>query len=112
MELGDSGVACGSNLLILKDAVLVWRADLGREPRIPQKLSKSQEILICKTCYWAYPESYRHIAMRDIRRLDLFWSGEEVADYEILLEEAAKLQEEAHEYVKNVLHSHFKKKSS
>ena len=69
-------------------------------------------ILACKTCYWAYPESYNHIAMRDIRRLDLLWSGEEVADYETLIEEAAKVQEEAPEYVKNVLRRHFKKKGS
>lgn len=73
---------------------------------------KLKEISTCKTCYWAYPESYRHIAMRDIRRLDLIWSGEEVADYEILIEEAAKVQEKAPEYVKNVLRNHFKKKSS
>lgn len=50
--------------------------------------------------------------MRDIRRLDLFWSGEEVADYEILIEEAARVQKKAPEYVKNILRSHFKKKSS
>jgi hypothetical protein len=73
---------------------------------------KLKELSACKTCYWAYPESYKHIAMRDIRRLDLLWSGEEVADYEILIEEAAKVQEEAPEYVKNVLRGHFKKKSS
>ncbi len=51
------------------------------------------------------PESYKHIAMRDIRRLDLLWSGEEVADYEVLIEEAAKVQEDAPEYVKKVLRS-------
>ena len=73
---------------------------------------KIKGLLACKTCYWAYPESYNHIAMRDIRRLDLLWSGEEVADYETLIEEAAKVQEEAPEYVKNVLRRHFKKKGS
>lgn len=73
---------------------------------------KEKEITSCQTCYWAYPESYKHIATRDIRRLDLLWAEEEVAEYEILLEEAAKVQEEAPEYVKNVLRSHFKNKSS
>lgn len=73
---------------------------------------KNKEILACKTCYWAYPESYKHIAMRHIRRLDLLWSGDEVADYERLIEEAAKVQKKAPEYVKNVLRSHFKKKGS
>ncbi len=62
---------------------------------------KAKEISSCRTCYWAYPESYKHIAMRDIRRLDLLWVEEEVAEYDLLLEEAAKVQEEAPEYVKN-----------
>ena len=73
---------------------------------------KVKKISSCQSCYWAYPELYKHIATRDIRRLDLLWAGEEVAEYEILLKEAAKVQEEAPEYVKNVLRSHFKNKSS
>jgi hypothetical protein len=73
---------------------------------------KLKEVFTCKTCYWAYPESYQHIAMRDIRRLDLLWTGEEVADYEILIKEAAKVQQDAREYVKSVLRSQLKKKSN
>ncbi len=73
---------------------------------------KSKEIEACKSCYWAFPESYNHIAMRDIRRLDLLWSGEEVAEYDKLINEAAKLKEDASEYVKNVLCNHLSKKSS
>lgn len=73
---------------------------------------KDKDISACQSCYRAYPESYTHIAKRDIRRLDLLWSGEEVADYELLVEEAARVQEEAPEYVKKVLRSHFKRKSS
>lgn len=73
---------------------------------------KNKDILICKTCYWAYPESYKHIAMHDIRRLDLLWSGTEVKDYEKLIKEATKIQEKVPEYVKKVLRNHFKKRSS
>jgi len=73
---------------------------------------KGKDVSACQSCYWAYPESYKHIAMRDIRRLDLLWSGEEVTEYETLIEEASKVQEEAPEYVKNVLRNHFKNKSS
>ena len=71
-----------------------------------------KEISICESCYWAYPESYNHIAMRDIRRLDVLWAGEEVAEYDRLREEAAKVQEETPEYVKEVLRNHFKGKGS
>ena len=40
---------------------------------------------ICKRCYWAYPEDYDHVAMKDIRRLDLVWQGKEVKDYDALI---------------------------
>jgi hypothetical protein len=73
---------------------------------------KNKETSACVNCYWASPESYKHIAMRDIRRLDLLWSGDEVADYETLLKEAENAQEALPAYVKNVLHSHFKNKKS
>nr|VFJ91506.1 MAG: Helix-turn-helix domain [Candidatus Kentron sp. H]VFJ99951.1 MAG: Helix-turn-helix domain [Candidatus Kentron sp. H] len=73
---------------------------------------QKRDIDTCKSCYWAYLESYTHIATRDIRRLDLLWSGEETAEYDLLIEEAARAQEKAPEYVKNVLRNHFKRKSS
>lgn len=68
-----------------------------------------KDVATCQSCYWAYPESYTHIAMRDIRRLDLLWSDEEVSEYNLLKEESKKVQEEAPEYVKNVLRNHFKR---
>lgn len=67
---------------------------------------KKKEMATCSDCYWAYPESYRHIATRDIRRLDLLWSGEDVAVYDTLIKEAEKVKEELPEYVKNVLRKH------
>jgi hypothetical protein len=39
---------------------------------------------ICRTCYWAFPEDYSHVAMQDIRRIDIIWSGEEVEEYDRL----------------------------
>lgn len=69
---------------------------------------QEKEVSVCQSCYWAFPESYTHIATRDIRRLDLLWSGEEIAEYDILIDEAAKVEEEAPEYVKNVLRNHFR----
>ena len=73
---------------------------------------KSKELESCKTCYWAYPESYSHIAMRDIRRLDLLWTEEEIVEYEALIKEVKGVKENAPEYVKNVLRNHFKNKCS
>ena len=33
---------------------------------------------ICRTCFWAFPEAYAHIAMEDIRRTDIVWRGSDV----------------------------------
>jgi hypothetical protein len=43
---------------------------------------------ICKTCFWASPENYEHIAETLSRRVELVWSGQEVAQYEKLKTEA------------------------
>jgi hypothetical protein len=32
---------------------------------------------ICKACYWAFPESYKHVAMQPERRVDVVWQGDE-----------------------------------
>jgi hypothetical protein len=58
---------------------------------------------ICLSCYWAYPEKYSHVAMRQIRRVDLIWQGEEVAQYDKLKSDAAKSSLEIPQFVKAVL---------
>ncbi len=58
---------------------------------------------ICLSCYWAFPENYQHVAMRQIRRIDLIWQGEEVAQYDKLKSDAAKTGLEIPLFVKNVL---------
>lgn len=44
----------------------------------------------CRACYWAFPESYTHVAMVEVRRVDLQWDGAEVAVYDRLAYEAKK----------------------
>jgi hypothetical protein len=51
---------------------------------------KTKDHSICEKCYWGSPEIYSHIATENIRRLDLGWSGKEIADYD-----SAKKQAEA-----------------
>ena len=58
---------------------------------------------ICLSCYWAYPEKYNHVAMRQIRRIDLVWQGEEVAQYDQLKADAAKSGLEIPQFVKDIL---------
>ena len=45
--------------------------------------------VICRSCYWAYPEDYSHVAMKQIRRLDLIWEDESVSQYDKIRENAA-----------------------
>jgi hypothetical protein len=37
---------------------------------------------ICGDCYWAFPETYQHVAMQDERRVDVVWQGEETRQYD------------------------------
>ncbi len=61
---------------------------------------------VCSTCYWASPEEYSHVAMQEIRRVDIVWKGEEVKDYDRLKEKTQKLQKDLPSYVKKILNDH------
>lgn len=58
---------------------------------------------ICKTCYWASPEDYTHIAMRESRRVDVVWNEKETADYDALKKQADAKRQMMPEYVKEIL---------
>lgn len=57
----------------------------------------------CATCYWASPESYKHIAMQDARRLDLVWLGTETHVYDELRDSADAAKEPMPAHVKRIL---------
>ena len=61
---------------------------------------------ICQRCYWAFPESYDHIAMRQVRRVDISWSGEEIGIYERLKERTLELQKGLPAYIKEIIEKH------
>jgi hypothetical protein len=61
---------------------------------------------ICRSCYWAYPDDYTHVAMRQIRRADLLWTGPEVETYEKLKRRTAQLQKNVPGYVKKIIAQH------
>lgn len=61
---------------------------------------------VCRSCYWAYPEQYSHVAMRQIRRLDLMWADDEVDHYDRLMDEAGTRGSSMPSFVKQVLHRH------
>lgn len=67
-------------------------------------VEKSEDI--CRTCYWAYPENYQHVAMRPERRVDITWTENEVEVYDRLKERATQVMQELPEYVKDILAKH------
>lgn len=66
-----------------------WRSQKDRE--------------VCLTCYWAYPENHTHVAMKQLRRVDLLWQGDETAQYERLKADAAEAGMAIPDFVKEVL---------
>lgn len=39
---------------------------------------------VCGTCFWAFPENYKHIATDHVRRTDIAWQGRDVAVHDKL----------------------------
>jgi hypothetical protein len=44
----------------------------------------------CKSCFWASPDNYLHVAGREERRLNLTFQNAEIATYEKLKDQADK----------------------
>lgn len=63
----------------------------------------SQDLEVCKSCYWAFPEDYNHVAMKQIRQLDITWQNEEVKEYDSLKKESSQAGEPLPKYVKEIL---------
>lgn len=57
----------------------------------------------CLSCYWAYPENHTHIAMKQLRRVDLLWQGKETEKYDKLKSDAAEAGLSIPDFVKEVL---------
>lgn len=58
---------------------------------------------VCRSCYWAEPADYEHVALQQQRRVDLVWSGAEVADFERIKVAAALLKTGVSEEIKRML---------
>ncbi len=66
--------------------------------------TKSAEV--CRQCYWASPGNYMHIALRQVRRLDILWDEHEVQTFEKIKALAQQVQVPLPEYVKRVIQKH------
>jgi len=54
-------------------------------------------------CYWGSPEHYNHIATKEIRRLDVQWTGDEVRYYDAICIIAEQNKIELPEFVKKII---------
>lgn len=63
----------------------------------------AKNIDVCKTCYWASPEDYSHIATIEMRRVDILWQGEEVSWFDALKEYAKNENKDIQKVIKEVL---------
>lgn len=70
------------------------------------KLKKPE---ICRNCYWAFPENYEHIALRNVRRIDIIWTGDEIEEFEQLKSKTEQLQKKMPAYVKEIIRKNLKK---
>lgn len=64
---------------------------------------KDKSVDKCSNCYWANPENYCHIALNEVRRVDLLWGSEEIHLFERLKDLAQKNGCSVSEYVKRIV---------
>jgi hypothetical protein len=58
---------------------------------------------LCMKCYWGNPTDYSHIILKNIRRLDLQWEGNEVKFYDALKSVAEEKKIELPDFVKQII---------
>lgn len=58
---------------------------------------------ICQTCYWANPSEYDHIALRNVRRLDILFEGQSIDTHDELKKYAEEQGMSVQQYVLKLL---------
>ena len=71
---------------------------------------KEKKPSLCMQCYWGSPTTYNHIALKEIRRLDLHWTGDEVKYYDAIRLIAEQNKIELPDFVKTVIADKTKKR--
>ena len=62
-----------------------------------------RDVDVCRTCYWASPEKYTHVAMVETRRVDVRWDGQEVREFDRLSADAEAQGVTIQEHIKRHL---------
>lgn len=62
-----------------------------------------KDMKTCRTCYWASPETYGHVAMKPERRIEIIWNEKDFEAFESLRDEARKNRKSIADMVKEKL---------
>lgn len=65
------------------------------------KVHRDQKI--CRSCFWASPEKYSHIAMKSQRRIDIVWQDSDIKDFDAAKRQSTKLGLDLRDYLKQLL---------
>lgn len=57
----------------------------------------------CRSCFWAFPEDYTHIAGEQVRRVDIEWRGSQVEAFERIRDHAEKENTTVAAFIKKLL---------
>lgn len=68
-----------------------------------QNFLEIKSLQICKSCYWAYPETHTHVAMKEERRVDIVFSGANISKFYILKERAQKNDSSIQDEINNLI---------
>ena len=58
---------------------------------------------VCRSCFWAFPEDYMHIAGELVRRVDIQWRGSEIEAFERIRIKAEKEDTAVAAFIKKLL---------
>lgn len=58
---------------------------------------------VCQTCYWASPSDYTHIALREVRRLDILFEGQSIHTHDQLKQYAEEQGISVQQYILRLL---------
>lgn len=64
---------------------------------------KKHDPSVCLGCYWASPENFKHVAMQDIRQLDVTWVGDEVVSFDSMAKAAQSAGMTPAEFAKSLI---------
>lgn len=66
-----------------------------------------KDVEFCRSCFWAYPENYTHIAGKEERQIIITFTDNEIEDYNRLINLVG--QEQAEKTIKNLISNFIKK---